>query len=99
MSFSIGSPSSSASAKPNRRCTCGLARTMRPVRSTTIIASGAVSKSSRNILRPLHARGEHVAGAAHRLDQLGPGRVVFDLAAQPADLHVDRAIVGTRFAA
>jgi transposase InsO family protein len=40
----------------------------------------------------LHRDGEDIAGAALGLDIARPRRIAFDLAAQAADLHVDRAI-------
>src|SRR6266581_629746 len=43
-------------------------------------------------------RGEDVAAAAHRLDQAGVLRVVFELAAQPSDLNIDRPVERTRLA-
>src|SRR4051794_7192381 len=42
---------------------------------------------------------EHIANAAHRLDQLGIGRIFLQLLAQPADMHIDGACVARVFVA
>src|SRR5688500_3417640 len=48
---------------------------------------------SRRRLHRLDGRVEVVARAAFRADQLGLVGALLDLAAQPQDLHVDRAVV------
>ena len=42
--------------------------------------------------RVLHRRRQHVAAAAHRLDELGVAPVILQLAAQAGDGNVDRAV-------
>ena len=58
-------------------------------RSTRIVAAGARTGSA-----GLDIGGEHIAFVAHRADQLVAARaaVARELAAEPADLDVDRAI-------
>jgi hypothetical protein len=49
-------------------------------------------RADRSVQR-LHRRNEDVPGAALGDDQLRPGRIDLDLAAQPDDLDVDRSLV------
>src|SRR5215470_2224190 len=87
----------------------GLASTMVPAVSATTSASGYAWKSVRKTAsepgsftrtsRRRDRRHEDVAGAAHRFDDLRIVGVVLELLAQPAHLHVDRAVERSGLAA
>ena len=76
-----------APAAPGSSAGCGRAASAAACASSS--APSGMAPASR-----LSARLQHIAAAAHRMQEARLARIGLDLAAQPGDLHIDRPLAG-----